>query len=283
MTAPDPNEAMREAVRNALREMLPDVVGQAGTNGDAQTAGGAQNTGGAQTTGGAQNIGGAQTTGVAQTNGRARTNGRAQTNGHGTPRSEREPDVIPMVPAPPVAAVLRPSTWNGPAVPGEVIGSGSPGVPAAPAAPGGAIAKAQAAPAPRPAHAARAAPGAPPTPARRTPPGASVETVTLDSDEDLQAFVRSLVTRLESPRDRLAIKAGRLQFRLQRSAAPAGAAPANAVPAVHVPRGAVTERQVRQAHSEGTRLVLARSAVLTPLARETARTLGVQIERETQC
>jgi acetaldehyde dehydrogenase/alcohol dehydrogenase len=35
-------------------------------------------------------------------------------------------DPVPRVPAPPVAAVLRPSTWAGPPVPGEVIGDGAP-------------------------------------------------------------------------------------------------------------------------------------------------------------
>jgi hypothetical protein len=244
VSAPDPNEAMREAVRNALREMLPDAIGQ------------------------------------------ATTNGHPPTNGHGARGSEREPDVIPMVPAPPVAAVLRPSTWNGPAVPGEVIGGGSPAGPApaqpAPAAPAAPEPTVTSRPPSAPARPAAGPPRPAPT-ARPTPAGATVETVTLDSDDDLQAFVRSLVTRLESPRDRLAIKAGRLQFRLRRSATSAGATASDTTPVTHVPRGAVTERQVRQAHSEGTRLVLARAAVLTPLARETARTLGVQIERETQC
>ena len=247
MTAPEPNEAMREAVLGALREMLPDVVGAQGP-----------------------------------TNGHAQTNGHATTNGHGTPRSEPEPDVIPMVPAPPVAAVLRPSTWSGPAVPGEVIGAGSPAAPVAPAARGAAPATSEPVPR-RPAAEPRSIPAAPPTPTRPAPAGATLETVTIDSDEDLQAFVRSLVTRLESPRDRLAIKAGRLRFMLRRSATPVGVATTDTTPVTRVERGAVTERQVREAHAEGARLVLARAAVLTPLARETARTLGVQIERETSC
>ena len=63
---------------------------------------------------------------------------------------------VPQVPAPPVAAVLRPSTWTGPAAGGEVIG-GSP------------------APAPAPADGA--------------------EHVVLASDADLDRFVRSLLAR----------------------------------------------------------------------------------------
>jgi hypothetical protein len=45
----------------------------------------------------------------------------------------------------------------------------------------------------------------------------------------------------------------------------------------------VTERVVRQAAAEGARLVLARGAVLTPLGRDQARALGVEIERERKC
>src|ERR1700761_9865068 len=111
---------MRDAVRDALREMLPDVVGAHAT-----------------------------TNGHTTTNGHPTTSGQAPTDEHGptgkqassrsTHASGNEPEVVPLVPAPPVAAVLRPSTWNGPAVPGEVIGDGlaarpAPAAPPAPAA-----------------------------------------------------------------------------------------------------------------------------------------------------
>ncbi len=46
----------------------------------------------------------------------------------------------------------------------------------------------------------------------------------LRSDADLDAFVRSLVHRFENPRDRLAIRSGRLRFRLGATAATGGAA-----------------------------------------------------------
>jgi predicted amidohydrolase len=49
---------------------------------------------------------------------------------------------------------------------------------------------------------------------------------------------------------------------------------------MRVDRGAVTERIVKQAADAGARLVLAPRAVITPLAREKARALGVEIERE---
>jgi 2-keto-3-deoxy-L-rhamnonate aldolase RhmA len=69
------------------------------------------------------------------------------------------------------------------------------------------------------------------------------------------------------------IRAGALSFTLgQPGAASSGV--------VRVDRGAVTERIVKQAADAGARLVLAPRAVITPLAREKARALGVEIERE---
>ena len=47
-----------------------------------------------------------------------------------------------------------------------------------------------------------------------------------------------------------------------------------------IEKGAVTERAVLEAASAGARLVLGPRAVLTPLARDRARVLGVPIEKE---
>jgi hypothetical protein len=128
----------------------------------------------------------------------------------------------PQVPTPPVAAVLRPSTWSHPPAPGEVIGDGV---------------------------------------------GARVEPVRIDSDAALAAFVQTVLARAGE------IRAGALSFTLgQPGAASSGV--------VRVDRGAVTERIVKQAADAGARLVLAPRAVITPLAREKARALGVEIERE---
>ena len=140
---------------------------------------------------------------------------------------------VPQVPAPPVAAVLRPSTWAQPPVPGEVIGDGQS------------------------AEAGR------------------VEHVTLATDEDLDRFVRSLLTRPES--DAEAIRSGRLRFSLGRPGPGGGGG------VLRIERGAVTERTVKDAAAAGARLVLAPGAVLTPLAREKARALGIEIERERRC
>jgi hypothetical protein len=142
--------------------------------------------------------------------------------------------VTPQVPAPPVAAVLRPSTWTAPPAGGEVIGGA-------------------AAPAP-----------------------AGAEFVALESDADLDRFVRSLLARFENPQAREAIRAGRLRFTLGRNGS-GGGGPAGIL---RVERGAVTERKVEEAAKAGARLVLGPRAVLTPLAREKARAKGIDIERE---
>ncbi|MGV0810876.1 hypothetical protein ABQF34_02840 [Mycolicibacterium boenickei] len=102
------------------------------------------------------------------------------------------------------------------------------------------------------------------------------ETVQLANDRDLDNFVRKLLRLFESPKTRADLKAGRLSFRLAGATGPSGGG------AIHrIDSGAVTERQI--ADMAGGTLVLGRKAVLTPLAREKARTLGITIEKERKC
>ncbi|TFV55722.1 hypothetical protein E4P42_21755 [Mycobacterium sp. PS03-16] len=100
------------------------------------------------------------------------------------------------------------------------------------------------------------------------------ETVRLTSDRDLDAFVRSLLRLFENPKTRTDLKTGRLTFRLAGSTTP------GAGRTQRIERGAVTERQIADIAASGASLVLGRRAVLTPLAREKARALGVPIEKE---
>jgi len=212
----------------------------------------------------------------------------ASGNGHANGHAPAPP--VPRVPAPPVAAVLRPSTWKRPPAPGEVIGDAEPAGAAVQPTPAG-INRPSVAPPPAPS--APPAPSTPPAPSAPPAPPAAltsgpgderVEAVAINSDEDLMAFVRRLMGRLEHPRERLALRTGRLRFTLGRSHLPAGpGAGSPAAPATRVEKGAVTERVIRAAAQAGTRLVLAPGAVLTPLAREQARALGVEIERERRC
>jgi hypothetical protein len=101
-------------------------------------------------------------------------------------------------------------------------------------------------------------------------PAGGVEQVRIGGDDDLNRFVRDLLAR----GDHEAILAGRVRFTLGGAG---GAPPAGAT---RIERGAVTERTVAAAAKAGGRLVLGRRAVLTPLAREKARALGLEIERE---
>lgn len=160
---------------------------------------------------------------------------------------------VAQVPAPPVAQTLRPSTWH------------------------------PAQQAPDPAQAAQAKFHAD----RAEAAQGGAEHVRLADDRDLDAFVRTLARRFESPAEREAAIAGRTRFTLH---AGGQTAPAAAPRAAHggggpsrVERGAVTERIVEQAAQSGGVLVLGPKAVLTPMGRDRARALGVRIEREAAC
>ena len=112
------------------------------------------------------------------------------------------------------------------------------------------------------------------------------ETVNLSTDEDLAAFVKRLLDL--DPDQREEIQSGQKRFRLGVTPAapvPVGAAngaerAGESAPARRIERGAVTEAVITAAARAGQRLVLGRSAVPTPLARDRARASGVQIEKE---
>jgi hypothetical protein len=118
---------------------------------------------------------------------------------------------------------------------------------------------------------------------RSTPGSASsagTRHVRLATDEDLHQFVLTVVRLADNPARRRDLLTGRLRFTL--SGSPGGQAPGSQPRqgAFRIERGAVTERAVQAAAKAGERLVLGRRAVLTPLARDRALSLGVPIERE---
>ena len=119
--------------------------------------------------------------------------------------------------------------------------------------------------------------------APRSADGAAQE-VSLRTDAELDAFVRRLAALCDDPGQRSALKDGRRRFTLASASAggqaPTGPTTAATAPVVRVDRGAVTERTVKKAAADGARLVVGPRAVLTPLARDKARSLGVQVERE---
>jgi hypothetical protein len=94
---------------------------------------------------------------------------------------------------------------------------------------------------------------------------ARTEVVRIENDRDLAAFVSTVLDHGDE------IRQGRLRFTL------GAAASASTVRVTH---GAVTERTIKRAAEAGARLMLGPGAVLTPLAREKARALEIDIERE---
>ena len=113
------------------------------------------------------------------------------------------------------------------------------------------------------------------SPAPGTSPGEAVQLVRLGSDQELHEFVREVLRLAEDPQRRQDLLAGRLRFTLVPPGQP------GVTPAVRrVEKGAVTERAVIAAAKAGHRLVLGPRAVLTPLARDKARALGVPVEKE---
>jgi hypothetical protein len=102
------------------------------------------------------------------------------------------------------------------------------------------------------------------------------EHIRITGNADLQRFAYRLLDVFENPKSREDFRTGRLKFELT-----GGVAAAAAPGAVErIENGAVTERRIAAAAAAGSRLVLGRRAVLTPLAREKARTLGVLVEKE---
>ena len=99
-----------------------------------------------------------------------------------------------------------------------------------------------------------------------------VEEVAIATDAELGAFVRRVIERRD------AIQAGRLKFRLKRARKAGDTAPQGG--SERVDKGIVTEKRIMAAAKTGKRLVVGKGVVVTPLARDKARQLGVEIERE---
>jgi len=110
------------------------------------------------------------------------------------------------------------------------------------------------------------------------PETAKIEDVALATDAELNAFVRRLLALDTRQRD--AVQAGRLKFRLKRARKPAEGDGASRGGSERIDKGIVSERRIVAAAKAGKTLVLGKRVVVTPLARDKARQLGVQIERE---
>jgi hypothetical protein len=110
------------------------------------------------------------------------------------------------------------------------------------------------------------------------PSGDDVRRVRVRDDHDLAALVTQVLNLAEDPARTADLRSGRLRFTLATDDTSAAAA---AVTPIDVDRGAVTERLIQRAAREQRPLRLGPRAVVTPLARDRARALGVVLDRST--
>lgn len=108
--------------------------------------------------------------------------------------------------------------------------------------------------------------------------GPDVRRVQVRDDRDLAALVTQVLNLAEDPAGLADLRAGRIRFSL--SPDRPGPAAAASSP-IDVERGAVTERLVQRAAREHRPLRIGPRAVVTPLARDRARALGVALDRTT--
>ncbi len=117
--------------------------------------------------------------------------------------------------------------------------------------------------------------------------------ISIASDADLERFIHRLLALAEDADSREAIKSGRMKFRLAKSGrrpviSPTAPPRAERAPAAapqstgghRIDKGLVAERHIVAAAKSGKKLTVAKGVVVTPLARDKARQLGVVIERE---
>ncbi|MEU0939922.1 hypothetical protein [Embleya sp. NPDC005971] len=106
--------------------------------------------------------------------------------------------------------------------------------------------------------------------------------VVLRDDADLASFVRLLLDLAATPGGRAALDDRRIRFRLDNGdpARTDNAEPAQTQGVHRIERGAVGEAVVTAAAAAGQHIVAGPRAVITPLGRDTARRLGVRIDRE---
>ena len=115
---------------------------------------------------------------------------------------------------------------------------------------------------------------------RQSRPAAVTEVVALGSDADLAGFVARIADMCEDAATREQLRTGGIAFSLASGSAsptPGGGAGAAAGSVTVVERGAVTEAMVRKAAETGSALHLGPRAVLTSLAKDKAKAMGVEI------
>lgn len=106
-----------------------------------------------------------------------------------------------------------------------------------------------------------------------------VEMVSLSSNSDLTNFVNRVLDLATDAKTLNAMRQGELVFQLGTSASSNNNHDSGTT---RIEKGAVTESTIRKAAESGSTLIVARKVVVTSLARDKARDLGVTIIREGQ-
>ena len=105
-----------------------------------------------------------------------------------------------------------------------------------------------------------------------------MEPVSLATDAALAAFIKRLIALLDDPATGAAVRSGQHRFTLRSAAPRPEDAPATAGRAP-VLSGAITEAKIDKCAEAGV-VRIAPDAVVTPLARDRARALGLKLERK---
>ena len=110
-------------------------------------------------------------------------------------------------------------------------------------------------------------------------PAVSAEEVCITNDAELASFVGQIIQYMDNPITAADLHSGRKTFTLQTSRSKSTV---SVLPNQAILSGAITEAKIEKHASAGV-IVLAPDAVLTPLARDKARQLGIKIERSRTC
>jgi hypothetical protein len=110
-------------------------------------------------------------------------------------------------------------------------------------------------------------------------PAQVVETVSVATDAEVSSFVHRILDLAADTKTLSALRSGELVFQLTESSKASTAAAAGTT---RIDKGAVTESTIRKAAESGSTLIVGRKVVVTSLARDKARDLGVTIVRESQ-
>lgn len=109
------------------------------------------------------------------------------------------------------------------------------------------------------------------------PHAAVTEVVALATDADVARFVSRILDMSEDAATRAQLRSGAIAFTLGSGSASTGSPAGPGPNTIVIDKGAVTESMVRKAAEAGATLHLGPRAVLTSLAKDKARAMGVDI------